>query len=106
MAWTRVCRLDDIPVGTTRPARVDGESLLLCRTGESAVHAVEDSCTHDDGPLDQGELDGCEIECPRHGARFDVTTGAVVRMPAVTPLLTYPARVADGWVEIETGGTS
>jgi len=106
MVWTRVCRLDEIAVGATRPADVDGERVLVCRTGEAVVHAVEDACTHDDAPLDQAELDGCVIECPRHGARFDVTTGAVLRMPAVTPLLTFPVRVADGWVEIDAGGGS
>ena len=106
MTWTRVCPLAEIPVGATRPAEVAGESVLLCRVDAVSVHAIADVCTHDDGPLDQGELDGRVIECPRHGARFDVTTGAVLRMPAVTPLATFPARVADGWVEIDTEGGS
>ncbi len=104
--WTRVCRLTEIALGGSREAEIDGEELLLCRTGEDIVHAVQNVCTHDDGPLGEADLSGGVIECPRHGARFDVTTGAVLRMPAATPLRTYPARVADGWVEVATGDGS
>ena len=52
------------------------------------------------GPLDQGELDGEEIECPRHGARFDVTTGRATCMPAVVPVKTYQVRVEGGEVQV------
>src|SRR5512142_3301640 len=56
-------------------------------------YAIEDVCTHDDGPLAEGYLEGTTIECPRHGAQFDITTGKVVRMPAITPVPWYPVRV-------------
>lgn len=101
MGWTRICRLDEIAVGTTRVAEVADERLLLCRVDTERVYAVADVCTHDDAPLDQAGLEGCAIECPRHGARFDVTTGAVLRMPAAFPLPVFPARVAAGWVEVD-----
>lgn len=71
---------------------VDGVEVLLCNV-DGALYAVEDVCTHDGGPLDQGELQDCRIMCPRHGATFDVTTGAALTPPAVAPLATYPVRV-------------
>ncbi|MHB8079513.1 MAG: Rieske (2Fe-2S) protein [Candidatus Krumholzibacteriia bacterium] len=104
MDWTRICRLADIAPGATRAVVVDGERVLVCRVDDSRVFAIEDACTHDDAPLDQAVLEDCAIECPRHGARFDVTTGAVLRMPAASPLPTWPVRVTDGWVEIALEG--
>ncbi len=66
--------------------------MLLCNV-DGALYAIEDVCTHDGGELDQGELDGCRIECPRHGAYFDVTTGAALTLPAILPVATFPVRV-------------
>ena len=78
------------------------DALLLCRPDPASLYAVANACTHDDGTLHDGRLDGSILECPRHGARFDVTTGAVVRLPAATPLPTFPVRrAADGWVEVD-----
>lgn len=102
MSWVRTTKLDEVPVGSTHVVEVDGESLLLCRTAPGAIHAVENCCSHDDGPLGEGLLDGTVIQCPRHGARFDVTSGAVLRMPAAAGIETYDTRVTDdGWVEVE-----
>jgi len=104
MGWTRVCRLDELAPGATRAVAVGGERVLVCRVGPEGVHAVADACTHDEAPLGQAVLDGRALECPRHGARFDVTTGAVLRLPAAAPLPTFPARARDGWIEIDAGG--
>jgi 3-phenylpropionate/trans-cinnamate dioxygenase ferredoxin subunit len=60
---------------------------------DGTYYAVEDICTHDDGPLAEGELYGFEIECPRHGARFDIRDGRVLRMPAVIPIQWFPTQV-------------
>ena len=70
-------------------------------TWTAQFYAVEDVCTHDGGPLGEGKLDGCELICPRHGARFDVRTGAATRMPAIEPAPTYAVRVEDGDVLVE-----
>ena len=61
------------------------------------LHAIEDRCTHDDGPLCEGEwdCDACEVVCPRHGARFDLRTGSALTLPAYLPVATYPVRVRD-----------
>ncbi len=100
MEWKRVCRLDEVPTGGTRAVAFGDGTALICRVGEGDVCAIEDLCTHDEGPLGQGRLYGAVIECPRHGAEFDVRSGAVRRLPAVVPLRTYPTRLRDGWVEI------
>ncbi len=71
---------------------VDDVEILLCDVA-GQLYAIEDVCTHDGGPLDQGELQGACVVCPRHGATFDVRTGAVVTLPAVVPLMTFPVTV-------------
>jgi 3-phenylpropionate/trans-cinnamate dioxygenase ferredoxin subunit len=63
-------------------------------------YAIEDVCTHDDGPLAEGVLEGCVIECPRRGAKFDITNGKVLAPPAVVDVPTYQVRVEDGNVQI------
>lgn len=60
------------------------------------LYAIGDVCTHDDGPLGEGELEGYNIVCPRHGAEFDVRTGKVMQMPAVVDIPAYPVKVEDG----------
>ncbi len=70
---------------------------------DNTYYAVRDVCTHDDGPLAEGKLYGCEIECPRHGARFDLRTGAVTAPPAVRPVPIYAVRVVGDEVQIEVG---
>ncbi len=67
---------------------------------DGKYYAIEDVCTHDDGPLAEGELFGTIIECPRHGAQFDITTGAVVRMPAITPVPCYQVRVEGDEIQV------
>ncbi|HHY88999.1 MAG TPA: non-heme iron oxygenase ferredoxin subunit [Chloroflexi bacterium] len=62
--------------------------------------AIGDVCTHDGGPLGDGELEGYEVICPRHGARFDVRTGEALTLPAVIPTPYYPVRVVDGQIEV------
>ena len=86
-----VAKRDDIPPGSTKRVVVDGTALLICNVDDT-FYAIEDVCTHDGGPLDEGELQGCRIMCPRHGALFDVTSGAALTLPAVVPLETYAVR--------------
>ena len=83
-----LAKRSEIPAGTTRRVAVGGRGILLCNV-EGDIYAVEDVCTHDGGPLDQGELEGCRIMCPRHGAYFDVTSGTALTLPAIVPVQTY-----------------
>lgn len=89
---TAVAKASAIPPGTTRRVDIDGTSVLLCNI-DGTFYAVEDICTHDGGELDGGELEGCRILCPRHGAAFDVTTGQALTLPAVVALPVYRIRV-------------
>ena len=100
--WIEVPGAADVAEGSMRTFLVDGFPLLLARVG-GRIHAVEDRCTHDDGPLGQGALEGCEVICPRHGARFDVRDGRVTRMPAVQPVPSVPVREEAGKVFVDAG---
>lgn len=99
-----VAPLEEIPEGQARVFEVaDGIFVAVCRVG-GEVFAVEDRCTHDDGPFGDGPLHGHEIQCPRHGARFDVRDGSVRRMPACGPIPCYRVRIEEGWVIVELEG--
>lgn len=91
---------EDFPPDKVRVLRVIGERVCVVRS-EGKFYAFEDRCTHDDQPLGEGWLDGCEIECPRHGARFDIRTGRVTAPPAYSPLEVYPATVEGGQVFVD-----
>lgn len=96
----KVGHVKDFPEGKVTIVRVDGERVAICNV-EGTLYAVEDRCTHDDAPLGEGDLEGCEIECPRHGARFDVRDGTVTLPPAVFPIETYRLEVQDGVVMVD-----
>lgn len=78
---------------------VDGRPIVVFNiSGE--FFAVGDVCSHDDGPLGDGELSDYEVICPRHGAKFDVRTGKALTLPAVVEIPAYPVRVNEGQIEI------
>jgi len=87
-----VASLSEVPLGGTRRVTVNGADVLLCNV-DGTIHAIDDVCTHDGGALDQGELEGCRIMCPRHGAYFDVRTGAALTLPAILPVAVHAVRV-------------
>jgi 3-phenylpropionate/trans-cinnamate dioxygenase ferredoxin component len=95
-----VARTAEIPPGEARVFEVEGLALAVANVG-GTFYAIDNLCTHDDGPLGSGKLCGSAIECPRHGARFDVRTGAVLRMPAAFPVKSYPTRVEGDRILIE-----
>jgi 3-phenylpropionate/trans-cinnamate dioxygenase ferredoxin component len=92
VARYNVAKVSQIAPGTTQRVVVDSTEILLCNL-EGKIYAIEDVCTHDGGPLDQGELEGEQIVCPRHGATFDVRTGDAITLPAVVPLMTFEVSV-------------
>ncbi len=89
----------EVQEGKCIVVNAEGEAVVVCRVNRQ-LFAVQDLCSHDDGPLGDGFLDGFEIECPRHGARFDVRDGAVKRMPAAAPIRTYPLKTENGKILI------
>jgi 3-phenylpropionate/trans-cinnamate dioxygenase ferredoxin subunit len=97
--WVKVAKVSEVPAGRVKVVTAGGHRIALCNC-DGAIYAIDDLCTHDGGPLDQGELLGCEIECPRHGAHFDVRTGAALTLPAVFPVATYAVRVVGDDIEV------
>jgi 3-phenylpropionate/trans-cinnamate dioxygenase ferredoxin subunit len=102
MTYVKAARLGDIPPGRVKIVEIGDEDIALCNL-EGKIYAIANVCTHDDGPLGAGHLMGDTIECPRHGARFNVRTGAVENLPAIVPVPTFEVRVEgqDVLVEIE-----
>lgn len=89
----------DLPPGERIVFELSDTPIVLFNVG-GKYYAIGDICTHDHGPLGDGDLDGVEIICPRHGARFDVRSGQATRLPAVESAPSYPARVENGMVEV------
>ncbi len=94
------CAAEDLQEGQPRRVELLGVDLLLCRI-QGQPYAVENLCTHDDFELHDGPCEGEEIECPIHGARFSLITGAALTPPAFEDLRTFPAREQGGRIQVE-----
>jgi 3-phenylpropionate/trans-cinnamate dioxygenase ferredoxin subunit len=97
--FLELAKTTDVAPGQIKVYEVEGLHIALCNV-DGTFYAIDDVCTHDGGPLDQGELDGHQVECPRHGARFDVRSGRALTLPAVMPVRSYPVQVEDGVVKV------
>jgi len=97
--WQTVAKVADIPARRVAVFQVGDHEVAVCNL-DGQFYAIDDLCTHDGGSLDQGELDAAEIECPRHGARFDVRSGAVTQLPAFQPVETHPVRLEGDTVQV------
>lgn len=98
-----VCKTDELPDGEMRLVMIDdGRKIGVFNCGGDLL-AIEDRCSHDDGPLAEGGFDAasCTVECPRHGSLFDLRTGRPKSLPAYQPVATFPARIDDGEVKLE-----
>ena len=99
-----VAPVDELPSGAMRlvPA---GSRLVGVYNCAGTYYAIEDRCSHDDGPLCEGdwEPEACVVVCPRHGSRFDLQTGIPMTLPAFEPVETFPVSVRDGIVVVEVG---
>jgi 3-phenylpropionate/trans-cinnamate dioxygenase ferredoxin subunit len=101
---TAVCALDEVAPGTARQVNVGGHLIAVVRIGDQ-VYAVDDTCTHANVSLSEGEVlaDTCEIECWKHGSAFDLKTGHPNTLPATVPVRVYEAWVQDGYVMVAAG---
>ncbi|RMF48722.1 MAG: non-heme iron oxygenase ferredoxin subunit [Anaerolineae bacterium] len=90
---------EELPDGERLFVEVDEHPIVLLRIA-GQVFAIADLCSHDDGPLGDGDIEGHAIICPRHGARFDVRTGKVLSLPAIVDIPAYPVREADGRIAV------
>lgn len=97
-----VCPLDELPEGAMRLVEADGRKIGVFNCG-GELYAIEDRCSHDEGPLAEGEFDpaACTVECPRHGSLFDLRSGRPKTLPAYVPVNTFEARVEDGAVKLD-----
>ena len=86
---------EEVGNGHRKLVEIDGLAIAVFNIG-GAYYAIADVCSHDDGPVAEGELNGYEIECPRHGAHFDVRSGKVLSFPAIVDISAYPVKVEDG----------
>ena len=97
--YITVARVGDVRKGKVKTYRVGSQDIALCNV-EGTYFATQDLCTHDGGPLGEGELWDYNIECPRHGGRFDVRTGQVTALPPVFPIKTFPVRVEGDDIQV------
>ncbi len=97
--FVQIIEASEIQPGERILIEVDEQPIAVFNV-DGKFYAIGDVCTHDDGPLGDGELEGFQIICPRHGARFDIRNGKAMALPAVIDTPWYPVRVVDGWIEI------
>lgn len=99
---SRVAGLGDVAPGGLKRVIVGGVPVCLARLDDGEVFAISDTCTHEQIELSDGDLQGCEVECPMHGSRFDVRTGAVSGLPAQIPVQVFRAVVEGDDIFVET----
>lgn len=100
MAFVEAARVSDVAPGQVKVVEIEGEDVALCNV-DGQIYAIADVCTHDDGPLGEGCLRGDEIECPRHGARFNVRSGQALSLPAVVPVPTFKVKIVQEHIFVD-----
>jgi 3-phenylpropionate/trans-cinnamate dioxygenase ferredoxin component len=98
-----VCPVDELAEGEMRLVETDGRKIGVFHCVGGDLVAIEDRCSHDDGPLAEGEFDAaaCTVECPRHGSLFDLRSGRPRTLPAYRPVETFEVRVDNGEVKLD-----
>jgi len=97
--FVEIAPVSELPNGERLFIEVEGKAIVIFNIVDQ-LFAIGDICTHDDGPLGDGDLEGYNIVCPRHGGEFDVRTGKVMQMPAVVDIPAYPVKVVDGMIQL------
>lgn len=97
--FVSVGHVDALENGGRLFVEIDNLPIVVFKIADG-IFAIADTCSHDDAPLGDGHLQGHEISCPRHGARFDVRTGKALSLPAVVDIPAYPVRIREGQIEI------
>lgn len=97
--FVEIAPASELPNGERLFVEIEGKSIVIFNIADQ-FFAIADVCTHDDGPLGDGDLEGYNIVCPRHGAEFDVRTGKVMQMPAVVDVPAYPVKVVEGMIQV------
>jgi 3-phenylpropionate/trans-cinnamate dioxygenase ferredoxin subunit len=98
--WVDVARVDELTPGTWRTVDVDDTQIVVFNV-DGQYYALEDACTHDGGVLSGGTVEGTEVKCPRHGARFSMISGEALSPPAYEPVTTVPVRIEQRIVQVK-----
>lgn len=101
MARHSICPLAALAVGGLMRVEVDGVAICLAHTEDGSVYAIADECTHEQVALSEGELYGCEVECPRHSSTFDLRTGEASGTPAMIAVKTYQVVIDNEVITLE-----
>jgi len=99
LEYIEIAPASELPSGERLFVDVDDKTIVVFNIA-GQFYAILDVCSHDDGPVGEGDLEGYNITCPRHGAEFDVRSGKVMQMPAVVDIPAYPVRVVNGNIEV------
>ena len=97
--YVEIAPASELPSGERMFVEIEGKPIVIFNIA-GQYFSIADVCSHDDGPVGEGELEGYNITCPRHGAQFDVRTGKVIQMPAVVDIPAYPVRVVEGMIQL------
>ena len=101
MARYRVASVDEVPEGALKGVIADRTEICLAHAEDGSFYAINDVCTHENFLLSGGELFDLQVECPQHGSRFNLQTGAVTGLPAVVPTKVYPVEIENGDVYVD-----
>jgi 3-phenylpropionate/trans-cinnamate dioxygenase ferredoxin subunit len=99
--WIDAVGEAELPPGACRTVEADGVFIVIFNV-DGSYYAIEDVCSHEEETLSTGQLEGCEITCPRHGARFSIVTGAALSEPAYEPVATFSVRVEGSMVQVRS----
>jgi 3-phenylpropionate/trans-cinnamate dioxygenase ferredoxin component len=99
VSFVEIAPESDVSIGERLFVEIDGLAIVVFNIA-GQLFAIGDVCTHDNGPLGDGLLDGNTVVCPRHGAEFDIRTGKALTLPAVVDIPAYPIRVVEGKIEV------
>ena len=100
--WTKVASAGDCPAGKLLGVDVDGTPVVLANV-DGKICALHDECSHEEYALSDGDLEGDQVVCVYHGARFEACSGKNRALPAVRPVKSYPVEVRDGDVYVDVG---
>tara|TARA_A100001037_G_scaffold306693_1_gene354149 strand:+ start:42992 stop:43297 length:306 start_codon:yes stop_codon:yes gene_type:complete len=100
MSLINICKYTEIPNGSKKKFEINDKEIIIFNINNH-LFAIDNNCSHDEASLENGTLDEYEIECPMHGAKFDVRTGEVTCLPAVSEIKTYKIEIIDDFIMLE-----
>ncbi len=100
MVRVKTFHTTDIMQNASKVFEINDKEIAIVNC-DNAYYAIDDLCSHSEASLSDGEVYDCKVECPLHGAEFDLTTGEAVTLPATKPVKTYPISIEDGYLFLE-----